>query len=95
MSDRIEEMRSDISKVYLNTTWKKKVARMPDKQVMAIYYNFLARGMFGHVPKPIHSRRDTSNGRVTSSDSHTHKEPVVEPEKHFTADQAQQLAFDL
>lgn len=80
MSDRIEEMRSDISKVYLNTTWKKKVARMPDKQVMAIYYNFLARGMFGHVPKPIHS---------------TPKEPVVEPEKHFTADQAHQLAFDL
>ena len=82
MSDRIEEMRSDISKVYLNTSWKKKVARMPDKQVMAIYYNFLARGMFGHVPKPIYSQPKPI-------------EPVVVPEKQFVADQAQQLTFDL
>lgn len=53
MSALIEEMRHDISKVYLSSGWKKKVANMPDKQVMGVYYDFLARGMFGHVPKPI------------------------------------------
>lgn len=82
MSARIEEMRHDISKVYLNTSWKKKVANMPDKQVMAVYYNFLERGMFGHVPKPKNS-------------IHKPIEPVVEQKKYFTSDQAQQLAFDL
>ena len=81
MSALIEEMRHDISKVYLNSSWKKKVANMPDKQVMAIYYNFLANGKFGHVPKPRNS-------------IHNLKEPVVE-QKHFTSDQAQQLAFDI
>ena len=82
MSNQIEEMRSDISKVYLNTSWKKKVANMPDKQVMAIYYSFLAKGKFGHVPNPkrIHSKPI---------------EPVVAYETPFKADQAQQLAFDL
>ena len=82
MSDRIDEMRHDISKVYLNSSWKKKVANMPDKQVMAIYYSFLANGKFGHVPKPIHSVKTQPI------------EPVVE-QKHFTSDQAQQLAFDI
>lgn len=82
MSALIEEMRHDISKVYLNTSWKKKVANMPDKQVMAIYYSFLANGKFGHVPKPINS-------------IHKPIEPVVESEPYFKPDQAQQLAFDI
>ena len=80
MSDRIETMRSDISKVYLNTSWKKKVARMPDKQVMAIYYSFLETGKFGHVPRPIKPKT---------------QEPVVVQDNYFTLDQAQQLAFDI
>lgn len=87
MSYRIDEMRHDISKVYLNTSWKKKVANMPDKQVMAIYYDFLARGMFGHVPKPKSSQRELQ--------IHKPKEPVVEPMKYFASEQAQQLAFDI
>lgn len=87
MSDRIEEMRHDISKVYLSSGWKKKVANMPDKQVMAIYYNFLERGMFGHVPRPRSSQRELQ--------IHKPIEPVVEPMKYFASDQAQQLAFDL
>ena len=82
MSAVVEEMRSDISKVYLNSSWKKKVARMPDNQVMAIYYSFLEKGKFGHVPKP-------------NKSIHKPIEPVIRKEKPFTADQAQQLAFDL
>lgn len=80
MSALVEEMRHDISKVYLSSGWKKKVANMPEKQVMAIYYNFLETGKFGHVPKPIKPKT---------------QEPVVEQKKCFTSDQAQQLAFDL
>lgn len=79
MSDLVDEMRNDISKVYLNTSWKKKVARMPDKQVMAIYYSFLEKGRFGHVPKP----------------KPKHIEPVVEQKPCFSVDQAQQLALDI
>lgn len=79
MSDLVDDMRNDISKVYLNTSWKKRVAHMPDKQVMAIYYSFLEKGKFGHVPKP--------KPKVV--------EPVVEQEPYFSTDQACQLGFDI
>lgn len=43
---KIETMRSEISKVYSGTGWAKKVKRMPDSQVLAIYYNFLKNDRF-------------------------------------------------
>jgi hypothetical protein len=42
----IEQMRKDISNVYSGEMWKKKVARMPEDQVFAIYNRFLNQGKF-------------------------------------------------
>lgn len=42
----VESMRREISKVYPRAGWKLKVKRMPDAQVMAIYYNFLKNNRF-------------------------------------------------
>ena len=47
----IEMMRAEISKVYPNQAWKRKVACMYDNQVIAVYYDFLKRGMFKQKPK--------------------------------------------
>jgi len=35
-----EVMRQEIAKEYPGDNWKKKVKRMPDKQVIAVYYSF-------------------------------------------------------
>lgn len=35
----IENMRSEVEDMYPGERWKKKVARMSDKQVMAIYHS--------------------------------------------------------
>lgn len=39
----VEDMRAYISDVYKGERWKHKVARMPDAQVMAIYFSFMDR----------------------------------------------------
>lgn len=49
----VERMRAAILKVYPNVTWKEKVFRMHDNQVIAIYYNFLERGKFMEKPKKV------------------------------------------
>lgn len=49
----VREMRHYISKVYPGERWKKKVAKMPDDQVMAVYFNFEERKMFDKkIEKP-------------------------------------------
>ena len=40
------QMRHEISKVYKSTWWQKKVKKMNENQVIAIYYKFLANGKF-------------------------------------------------
>lgn len=42
----VEHMRSRISDVYPYDKWKNKVAAMYDDQVIAIFHNFVKRGMF-------------------------------------------------
>ena len=42
----IEYMREAISNVYSGEMWEKKVARMSDDQVFAIYNRFLNKGKF-------------------------------------------------
>jgi hypothetical protein len=37
----VEQMRISVEKAYPGEKWKKKVARMSDAQVIAIYYKFL------------------------------------------------------
>ena len=38
----VQQMRDEISKAY---TWKNKVKKMTDKQVMAIYFSMKKRGV--------------------------------------------------
>ena len=45
----IDEMKGVISSVYTGPKWKDKVACMDDGQVVAVYRNFLARGLIGKV----------------------------------------------
>jgi len=39
----VADMRAAIANVYPGKSWKSKVARMADQQVMAIYFSFLRR----------------------------------------------------
>ena len=40
----VEQMREDICRVYDNDSWRAQVRRMPDRQVKAIYFNWLENG---------------------------------------------------
>lgn len=42
----VSQMRARLTKCYDNDKWAKKVARMTDRQVIAVYYSFLNRGEF-------------------------------------------------
>lgn len=42
----VEQMRDAIADVYSGWKWKDRVARMPEDQVMAVYFKFQSRGMF-------------------------------------------------
>jgi hypothetical protein len=39
------EMRDQVKSAYPSKTWKEKVAKMPDDQIVALYYNFIKRGL--------------------------------------------------
>ena len=45
----IQQMKDAIIPVYDTTSWRKKVENMYDDQVVAIYYNFLNRGILDKV----------------------------------------------
>lgn len=40
----VKQMRDKIIKVYDNKTWRDKVYKMPNNQVIALYYTFLRQG---------------------------------------------------
>ena len=42
----VEYMRDAIAGVYSGNKWKKKVAKMDDNQVIAVYHSFLNSGKF-------------------------------------------------
>ncbi len=48
---KTEQMRHEISKVYKGAGWQKKVEKMNENQVIAIYYKFLANGKLKAPPK--------------------------------------------
>ena len=48
---KIGQMRHEIAKVYKSTWWQKKVEKMNENQVIAIYYRFLANGKLKAPPK--------------------------------------------
>ena len=45
----IQQMKDAIVDVYATKSWRRKVDNMYDDQVIAIYYNFLERGVLGKV----------------------------------------------
>lgn len=47
----VDQMRKAIIKVYPNDTWRRKVNRMYDNQVIAIYHSFKEHGKFDEVKK--------------------------------------------
>lgn len=50
----IQQMREKISKVYSAKTWPDRVSRMPDHQVVGVYYSFLKRGKFEKKKEEFH-----------------------------------------
>lgn len=40
----VEQMRSEIAKAYQGDDWAKKVKKMTDAQVIAVYYRLLDQG---------------------------------------------------
>ena len=46
----VSQMRNRLGDVYTAKTWQNRVKRMPDNQVIAVYYSFLERGKFD-IPK--------------------------------------------
>ena len=48
---KTEQMRHEIAKVYKGAGWQKKVKKMNENQVIAIYYKFLANGKLNAPPK--------------------------------------------
>lgn len=43
----VEQMREIITKLYSSQTWKNRVDKMADNQVIAIYHSYLAKNRLG------------------------------------------------
>lgn len=46
-----DQMRNAIKPVYETSSWRNRVDHMSDHQVIAVYYNFLHRGILNKVMK--------------------------------------------
>lgn len=54
----VTNMRSAIADVYPNRKWEKKVEKMHDDQVIALYYKFLNNGSFEKKEKPTREKNN-------------------------------------
>lgn len=45
----VQQMKDAIADVYHTKSWRRKVENMYDDQVIAIYHNFVERGILGKV----------------------------------------------
>ena len=52
----VEQMRAYVIKVYDNPTWKNKVAKMRDGQIIAIYNSFREKGKLKALQRVEESR---------------------------------------
>lgn len=76
-------MRQRVADAYDGLSWKEKVERMPDYQVVAIYYKFLKDGKFDEK-KP---RRSDVGSQVKSVWAVEEPSlPVEEPSQQLTFD---------
>lgn len=42
----IEDMRGWVASAYKTKSWKAKVSKMPDNQILALYFRFAQQGKF-------------------------------------------------
>lgn len=76
----VQQMKEAILNVYQTKSWRTKVANMYDDQVIAIYYNFLERGILNQVLR---------NERPAITD-------LIEPPNTYNPPECQQMTiFDL
>lgn len=63
----VDQMRKEIAKVYPGEAWQRKVDRMYDDQVIAIYYKFEKTGKFDEYIKNKAKARKYKNDGVQLS----------------------------
>lgn len=62
----VDRMREAIAEVYDGPKWKKKVANMPDYQVIAVYYSFVENDRFGkNKPKKVQGKKPEKKEEFT------------------------------
>lgn len=57
----VDQMRDAIAEVYGGNKWKKKVSKMDDNQVIAVYYSFLNSGKFDEKPSKKQPKKRNAN----------------------------------
>ena len=53
---KVETMRREICKAYPSDIWHKRVKKMPDNQIIAIYHKFQQSGKFEKKEKPTYQQ---------------------------------------
>ena len=53
---KVEQMRSEIAKIYESVKWRNRVKKMPDNQVIAVYHSFLRNDIFNMALKEKESK---------------------------------------
>ena len=65
----VELMRSEIAKAYPGDDWKKRVKRMSDEQVIAVYHSFLRNDKFKkHATNTINTVKEPHEPRQLTFD---------------------------
>lgn len=54
----INQMRAAIVEVYTSNKWRRKVEKMHDDQIIAVYYKFLRNGKFEQRKPKIHNKNE-------------------------------------
>jgi hypothetical protein len=63
----VNQMAAKIISVYPNEAWRRKVNRMNDDQIIAIYFNFLDTGKFDKKPTKT-QKKNNIFGKVTEGE---------------------------
>ena len=64
----VNQMVAKIISVYPNEAWRRKVNRMNDDQIIAIYFNFLETGKFDKKPAKKPKTDNNTFGKVTEGE---------------------------
>lgn len=64
----VNQMAAKIISVYPNDAWRRKVNRMSDNQIIAVYYNFLETGKFDKKRAKAPKKNTNTFGKVTDGE---------------------------